>query len=396
MENISKYLEDKLFIQWIFNPGDELNEWWHLFETSNPQEKENIRMARSILQKLHTKDKEISEDEKIMLFSQILKQVETGQRIGKSRKIFIDFMKYAAVAIVFFAIGALLFYKKDNFNQLFIAQEISEPIRAEEAILIRPGGENIVLNESSTRIEHRQDGQVVINDNIIASATAPSKGTPEMNQLIIPYGKTSEILLPDGSHVFLNAGSRLIYPEFFADKTREVFLVGEAFFDVKPNAQQPFIVQTTDIRIKVLGTQFNVSAYPSDNVIETVLTSGRVRLEQNNSGMFPETTEMIPGQLAAFNKTERTTRLKAVEVENYTLWKENLLKFESTDLSRVVKKLERYYNIRVKYNDPFLGGVKISGKLDLSDNRELVLDNVAVAASVKITKIAEGYYEISN
>jgi transmembrane sensor len=263
-------------------------------------------------------------------------------------------------------------------------------------MLIRPGGNNILLDEINSRIEHRQDGQVVVNDNIIEASSAIQKRTPEMNQLVIPYGKTSEIILPDGTHVYLNAGSRLIYPEFFADKTREVFLVGEAFFDVEHNEKQPFVVQTTDIRVQVLGTQFNVSAYPSDNIIETVLTEGKVRLEQNNTGMFSETTELSPGQLAAFSKSERTTRMKEVDIENYTLWTEGLLKFESTDLSRVVKRLERYYNIRFKYHDPFLGGIKISGKLDLSDSREFVLENVADAASVKILKIGEEYYEIRN
>jgi hypothetical protein len=396
MERISKYLEDKRFIQWVFTPGNELNEWWQTFETANPKEKENILLAKRILQTLHTKDKELSEDEKILLFSQILKQVETRQQKSKTRKIIVGFLKYAAVAILFFSIGALLFYQKNNFNPLFITQEISEPIHTDDAMLIRPGGNNILLDEINSRIEHRQGGQVVVNDNIVESSTAIPKGTPEMNQLVIPYGKTSEIILPDGTHVFLNAGSRLIYPEFFADKTREVFLVGEAFFDVEHNEQQPFIVQTTDIRVRVLGTQFNVSAYPSDNIIETVLTEGKVRLEQNNTGMFSETTDVAPGQLAAFSKTERTTRLKDVDIENYTLWKENLLKFESTDLSRVVKRLERYYNIRFKYHDPFLGGIKISGKLDLSDSREFVLENVADAATVEISKIGEGYYEIRN
>lgn len=394
MERISKYLEDKRFIQWVFSPRNELNEWWQTFETANPKEKENILLAKRILQTLHTKDKELSEDEKILLFSQILKQVEARQQKSKTRKILIGFLKYAAVAILFFSIGAMLFYQKNNFNPQFITQEISEPIHSDEARLIRPGGDNILLDEIKSRIEHRQDGQVVVNNHIVETTTAP-KGTPEMNQLVIPYGKTSEIILPDGTHVYLNAGSRLIYPDFFADKTREVFLVGEAFFEVEHNMEQPFIVQTTDIRIRVLGTQFNVSAYPSDNIIETVLTSGRVQLEQNNTGMFTETTELSPGQLAAFNKTDRTTRLKEVDIENYTLWTEGLLKFESTDLSRVVKRLERYYNIRFKYNDPFLGGIKISGKLDLSDSREFVLENVADAATVEISKIGEGYYEIS-
>lgn len=396
MERISKYLEDKRFIQWVFSPGNELDEWWKSFEASNPKEKENIQLARRILQKLHTADKELSEDEKIMLFTQILKQVEKQQERRKASKIIGSFLKYAAVAVLFFSIGALMFYRQNNFNPQFQTQEITEPIHSDEARLIRPDGENILLSEENSRIEHKQDGQVVVNNNIIESSASSQSGTPQINQLVIPYGRTSEIILPDGTHVFLNAGSRLIYPDFFADKNREVFLVGEAFFNVKQNEKQPFVVQTTDIRVRVLGTQFNVSAYPSDNIIETVLTSGKVRLEQNNTGIFSETTDLRPGQLAAFNKTERTTQLKDVDIENYTLWKENLLKFESTDLSRVVKRLERFYNVRFRYADPFLGGVKITGKLDLSNSREFVLENVADAASVKISAIGEGYYEIRN
>jgi len=154
-------------------------------------------------------------------------------------------------------------------------------------------------------------------------------------------------------------------------------------------------VQTTDIRIKVLGTQFNVTAYPSDNIIETVVSEGKIRLEQNKTGMFSESIEINPGQLAAFNKTEYTTQLKTVDIDNYILWKEGLFKFESTDLSRIVKRLERYFNICFKYSDPFLGNIKISGKLELADSRETVLKNLADAASVKILKIQENIYQIN-
>jgi transmembrane sensor len=395
MENITVYLEDRQFICWVFSSGHELDEWWKAFETANPHEKENIQLARRILQKLHTNDKELSEEEKIILFTRILKQVENDRTVPKNRNLIAGFLKYAAVAILFFAIGALLFYQKNNFNPQFFSQDFTEPIYTDEAMLIRPGGENIVLNSQKSLIEHRHDGQIVVNNQVVESASAVKKGIPEMNQLIIPYGKTSEIVLPDGSKVWLNSGSRLIYPEFFVDKNREVFLIGEAFFEVSHDDKKPFVVQTSDLRIRVLGTRFNVSAYPTDHMIETVLTEGKVKLEQHNSGLFPETTELKPGQLAAFSKTERTMQLKTVDTEHYTLWKQNLIKFESTDLSRVVKKLERYFNIRFKYDDPFLGGIKISGKLELSDNRETVLHNVADVASVKILKIGEDYYEIS-
>jgi transmembrane sensor len=395
MENISKYFEDKHFIEWVFCANDQLDEWWKNFEAGNPQERENIQLARRILQKLHTSDKELSEKEKIMLFTRILKRIEKHQQVRKSRKLVTSFMKYAVVAILFFSIGALLFYQKNNFNPQFSTLETTEPVLENEARLIRPGDEDILLTEKNSQIEYRQDGKVVINNDVVAATQSTEKGVPEMNQLVIPYGKTSELLLPDGTKVWLNAGSRMVYPEFFVDKTREVFLVGEAYFDVENNEKQPFVVQTTDIRIKVLGTQFNVSAYPSDNVIETVLTEGKITLEQNNSKLFGETTELIPGQLAAFHKTERTTALCSVDPENYTLWKVGLLKFESTDLSRLIKKLERYYNIRFRYDDPFLGMIKISGKLDLTETQEKVLNNVADAATINIDKLSNDFYMIS-
>lgn len=181
MENISKYLDDKRFIQWVFSPGNELNEWWNSFKAANPKEKENIQLARRILQKLHTSDKELSESEKILLFTRILKQVEEEQQSQQTRKIVTGLLKYAAVAILFFSIGALLFYQKNNFNPQFITQEISEPVHSDEARLIRPGGENILLDEVNSRIEHRRDGQVVVNNNVVETNPA-QEGTPEMNQ----------------------------------------------------------------------------------------------------------------------------------------------------------------------------------------------------------------------
>lgn len=394
MEILSKFIEDKRFIQWVFNPTNELEKWWEAFETDNPKEKQNIRLARNVLLKLKTNNKNLSEEDKILIFSRILKQIEEQQGTHKRNFFLVGMLKYAAVAILFFAIGALLFYERDNFNPQFCSQNMAEPIADNEAKLIRPDGENILLEGKKTVIEYTQTGQVKVNNNLLELINPIKKGTPELNQLVIPYGKTSKILLPDGTKVYLNAGSRLVYPEFFNDKNREVFLVGEAFFEVIEDKTHPFVVQTTDLRIKVLGTKFNVSAYPSENVIETVLTEGKVRLEQNNSGLFSLTTDLLPNQLAAFYKVSGEVKLQNVNVDNYTLWKDGVFKFESTDLNRVVKRLERYYNIRFKYADPLTGTVKISGKLDLEENREEIINRVATVAAVKIVKRGEYLYEI--
>jgi len=394
MEILSKYLEDKRFIQWVFNSDKELEKWWKEFEVENPTEKQNIKLARKILNRLHTSDNQLSEEEKIIIFSKILKEIEEKKYDSKARILFRNFIKYAAVAILFFSIGALIFYKKDNFNPYYSSQNLNEPVDQKEAKLIRPDGESIVLEKDKSVIEYSEDGEVKINDNIIQPKKDSQPGKAELNHLIIPYGKTSEVILPDGTRVYLNAGSRLVYPDIFKDKNREVLLVGEAFFEVKDDKDHPFVVQTTDLRVKVTGTKFNVSAYPTDNVVETVLTEGSVSLRQNNSNLFSDDIELLPGQLAAFNKTSRKTILKTVNTENYIIWKDGLCKFEGTDLSRIVKKMERFYNIRFQYSDPILGTIKITGKLELNEDRDEIINRIAVAASVKINKKGDYLYVI--
>ncbi len=394
METISKYLEDKRFIQWVFSSNEELENWWKNFESGNPHEKENIQLARKILNALKTTEQDLSEEEKIIIFSKILRQVEKKEERGGKIKLLSNLLKYAAVAILFFSIGALLFYRQDNINPQFYSQQLAEPISENEAKLIRSDGESIILEKQKSIIQYQNNGELIVNNNVLKPSNSDKKGIPKLNQLIIPYGKTSEILLPDGTKVYLNAGSRLVYPEFFTDKNREVFLVGEAFFEVKHDNEHPFVVQTTDIRVRVLGTKFNISAYPSDKIIETVLTDGKVRLERNTPGLFPETTDLIPNQIAAFYKTSREIKLDMIDPDNYILWKDGICKFESTDLNRIVKKLERFYNIQVTYSDPLLGSIKISGKLELSDNREEIINRLAIAASVEISKKGENHYEI--
>jgi transmembrane sensor len=394
MEHLSKYLENKNFILWVFQPDEELEEWWNQFEINHPEEKRNILLARKVLLKFRTKNSELTEEEKIVLFARVLKQVEEQEKSNKSRSFVGAFLRYAAVALLFFTIGALLFYKPKQFNPQFIGQNLSQPNPENSAKLIRANGEDILLNHEKSVLKYQSDGKLVVDNDTIRNIDVKPNREMAMNQLIIPYGKTSELQLPDGTKVFLNAGSQLVYPENFTGKTREVLLVGEAFFDVKHDKQHPFVVQTDAFRVKVLGTRFNISAYPTDNVVETVLAEGKVSMEKNDAGIFEKAIELSPNQLASFNRTTKETDIKTVDTDNYILWTEGLLKFESTDLCRITKRLERYYNVRFQYAEPLLGGLRISGKLLLNEDLDEVCERVARAATVKINKAGEGLYEI--
>ncbi len=394
MEHLSKYFENKKFFLWVFHPNNELEAWWTQFETDHPEEKRNILLARKVLLKFRTTDKELTEEQKILLFSRILKQVEEKQYSGKTRKMVIGLLKYAAVALLFFSIGALLFYKQNQFNPEFYAQKLIETVPENSAKLIRANGEDILLTENKSILKYQADGKLVLNNDTLSEDQSKPINKSALNQLIIPYGKTSEIQLPDGTKVFLNAGSRLAYPEIFTGKTREVYLAGEAFFDVKHDQSHPFIVQVSDLQIKVLGTRFNISAYPADAVIETVLAEGKVSMEQNHAGWFDRATELVPNQLASFDRISKEINIKIVDTDNYTSWTAGILKFESTDLSRILKQIERFYNIRFQYSDPMLGSLRISGKLELNEDKDEICQRIARAASVKIVNKGENLYEI--
>ncbi len=394
MEHLSKYFENKKFFLWVFHPNNELEAWWTQFETDHPEEKKNILLARKVLLKFRTTDKELTEEQKILLFSRILKQVEEKQYLGKTRKMVIGLLKYAAVALLFFSIGALLFYKQNQFNPEFYAQKLIETVPGNSAKLIRANGEDILLTENKSILQYQADGKLVLNNDTLSEDQSKPINKSALNQLIIPYGKTSEIQLSDGTKVFLNAGSRLAYPEKFTGKSREVYLLGEAFFDVKHDQSHPFIVQVSDLRIKVLGTRFNISAYPTDNVIETVLAEGKVRMEQNNAGLFERATEMLPNQLASFDRITKKIKIKIVDTDNYTSWTAGILKFESTDLSRILKQVERFYNIRFQYSNPMFGSLRITGKLGLNEDKDEICQRIARAASVKIVNKGDNLYEI--
>jgi ferric-dicitrate binding protein FerR (iron transport regulator) len=213
-----------------------------------------------------------------------------------------------------------------------------------------------------------------------------------MNQLIVPYGRNSSVTLSDGTIAFLNAGSSLVYPSVFGKKNREVFLVGEGYFQVAHNPEKPFVVKTNKLNVRALGTCFNVQAYPEDDIIEVVLVEGKVSLSDNTFRFINKDYMLKPNQLASYNVKNSETTVRQVDPENYVSWYEGYMNFESIELSRIVLKLERFYNIRLKLDNPFMGGKKISGKLKLKENKDEVLEILASTASAKLIKLDEQIY----
>lgn len=166
------------------------------------------------------------------------------------------------------------------------------------------------------------------------------------NTLRVPNGKKFQVTFSDGTKVFLNAGSSIRFPvKFISGVDRKVFLTGEAYFDVAKN-KDPFIVNADNLDIRVLGTQFNVSAYPEDQALRTVLVEGSVELLTKN---FENNTKtlLLPEQEAIWDKIEESISVAETDISATTAWMNDQLIFRGVAFRDIVKKLERSYNCTI-------------------------------------------------
>lgn len=183
--------------------------------------------------------------------------------------------------------------------------------------------------------------------------------------MYVPYGKRSTLILADGSKIHLNSGSSLVYPTEFAKDKREVYLDGEAYFEVAKEPERKFVVQTAYKVIEVLGTKFNVSVDKKQSLFETVLVTGKIALDSNDGKI-----ELTPNQYYGYKPDSGEDELKTVDVKNYISWIEGKLKFDRESLDKVLRKLEKSYNIEIKFLDPKYLEYQISGNLDLKNTPE--------------------------
>ncbi len=193
----------------------------------------------------------------------------------------------------------------------------------------------------------------------------------EISQLSVSNGKQTRIELADGSLIWLNSGSVLQYPSDFKGNTREVFLTGEAYFEVTHNEKKPFIVHTSDLNVKVLGTSFNLSSYSDDDEMQLTLVKGSVSLiEPSNND---EIVKLQPGNLAVYSKREKTVRLKNVDTNLYSSWRNGQFKFKGMSFGEIAKRLGRQYKVQFIFMNESLKNTTYNGSFYNYEPLEAVL-----------------------
>jgi len=393
MNIYERLIENPLFFKWIYHPSAEIEEYWESYMKLNPQEAEQITGFKKEFEKLQYSAEKFSEREKKDLALRILRRLDLIDRNRKQHKLYLVLARYAAVAVLFLAIGGIAVYLQMAPKETdYYSREFEIPSRTDKSVLILDNQDQIRLTEKEADLDYMSGNVIKLNGDDLINLNGKEKS--RMNQLIIPYGNRSKVRLSDGTLVWLNAGSYLIYPSTFTGKRREVVLSGEAFFDVHGDPGHPFIVKTNALDVKVLGTRFNVSAYPEDSVIRTVLEKGAVAVHLNEPGWFGKDLKLVPNQMAVYNKNSRETEVRKVNTGSYSSWTNGLLSFENTDLRGVIRKIERYYNVSLLFEDPATEKIQISGKLDLNEGLDEAFEYIGRVSGITFRKINEHAYAI--
>ncbi len=306
------------------------------------------------------------------------KRISKSVRSIKARKL-IRYSYGAAASITILVVAASIYFMQPKEVSItdYVNSATGEDVKTlENVVLILNETDNVQIDEKSVSINYSKTGEKVNigSKKAINQKTIKNKKVV-YNTLLVPYGRRSKIKLSDGSMVWLNSGSKLVYPSVFNGEKREVYLEGEAIFDVTHDSSHPFKVISKDQEISVLGTVFNVSNYKEDNMVNTVLKSGSVRIDYTKDSSN-KTIKLSPGNMAAYSKEGNTMKMKKVDVYNYFSWRDGVLIFRNNNLKYIMSKLSRYYNVKINITDIDLEKETFSGYLDLKNDVENVLSTI--------------------
>lgn len=295
---------------------------------------------------------------------------------ASTRKVLGIRQRLVAAAAVLLLVSSLVYLLIDKANDrgFAVAMQATRPDiqpGGNRAILTLGNGRKIVLDSSHPGVISVQGGMKVVkinsgllayNGKPVAGGASPESGRQvEYNTIATPRGGQYQIVLPDGTKVWLNAASSIRFPTAFAGKERDVRITGEAYFEVAQDPGKPFRVMVNDMMVQVLGTRFNINAYTDEAAIRTTLLQGAVKVVGNGAAGKRQSVILEPGEQAQLSAEDKITLVSNVNVNEVIAWKNNLFWFENSDVKEVMKQLSKWYNVDItidgNISDLFTGSI---------------------------------------
>ena len=251
--------------------------------------------------------------------------------------------------------------------------EIQLVVAPEQTLRVKDGG----------TVTYHPDGDIHVNENVVASDEMQEG---PYDQIIVPKGRFGRLILSDGSELYINSGTKVVYPERFEKERREIFVDGEIYIDVRRDEKAPFIVKTMYFDVEVLGTAFDVKAYSDEGDCgEIVLLRGLVNVKSDSGAeakLMPDNKAVVPAKGMIYTE--------AVNAADYILWTRGVLPLNNGTVGDIVDDLSRYYDVKITCSED-IRNIRITGKIDLQRGVEEALRNLSQAGGFACTKLADAY-----
>lgn len=388
--HVTDFLTDDYFVDSMLHPSTDSENFWKFQLESKKINVDEFIAAYMTLKGLHENKPKVA-DERLDI---IWDRITTTNNKKDRRNHYIKLFRYVAVACAVFGIVGVSYLKylntdKQNYSQSitdFAKENIIHTEQPTKNIQIISGTETLAVDGTQAKVEYDEDGKIKVNEEalVLSEKDNAIKNKVVYNQLTVPYGKRAFLTLSDGSTLWVNTGTTVIYPIIFTKDKREIFVEGEVFAEISHDAKRPFYIKTEKLDVRVLGTVFNVTAYKEDKQTNVVLVSGAVNVKPRNG----KATLIKPNQLFAYS--DKVSTLTEVDVENYTSWHDGNYKFKNEPIENILLRLSRYYNVTMRLPaEP--SGITCSGRLELKDDLTQLLNGLSEITAMNFAKKGNEY-----
>lgn len=370
-------LEDDFFIESCFNPTMESRAYWNELTNKNEIFAKEYVCASTKLRSIPYRERKFSKDDEELLWKRI-----SGTRYRK--RLHRYWYSSAAAVVAFLVVMSGIYYAdRNDQNELTDIERVQKPENKEETIQLFLAEEKKVAIEEDSRVQYNKEGELHINtqkmDDFKSTNTdSVKKKDLVYNQLLVPAAKRSFLELADGTRIWVNANTRVVYPVTFEEKKREIYVEGEIYIEVYPDENRPFIVKSKKMDIRVLGTKFNVSTNELIPEASVVLVSGKVNVRTDNR----VESELEPKDRLIYK--ESSVDIQKVNVDNYISWKDGFYTFDNECFSTVLNRLSNYYGKKMTYSEE-VGALHCSGSLNLGEDMVKILTGLESTMPVSFT-----------
>lgn len=354
------------------------------------EEEKGIEQVLLEVKGMNTLVEELKDKDRIEYEMHIIAKFNTEKALSKlknrkqvKRRGILSWIAAASVVVIAGVSAWILLSQEPDVDNLSVTEKF-EPGKAIVTLEMASGLKYRLDTLSSVVRNNRVNVAFDNNDGVLKIKEQDSLAdgaTKEIgyNTVNVPYGGTYTVELCDGTKVYLNSGTTLEFPSRFDGKVRSVILKGEAYFDVARNVSKPFVVEVDEMKVKVLGTSFNVKSYVDEPGVYTTLVEGSVAILRDGQ---PE-KKIKPGEQAYYNKGVGTLSIAEVDVNEFTSWKDGLFYFKDIALEEILRIVSRWYDLEVFYMNQGAKSVIYSGKLPMYSSVEDVLRKFEISGDVR-------------